>query len=143
MTRFSSNLKKMILIATFGLLPFAAVSASAQQTAHVNVPFAFAANKVSLPAGHYQILASDSSLTFINADSRRADSMLLTRNEQGDAIVTRGRLTFYVIGNRHVLTEVRFAGSSNYRKLLYQPKKERQVARNAAQDNRAVEIAMN
>jgi len=139
MTRLS-NLMRMILIGTFGL-SLAALSASAQQKAQVNVPFAFVANEVSLPAGHYQVLASDSSLTFVNVDRHRAEGMLLTRNEQGYAIATQGSLTFYVAGNRHVLTEAQFAGSSNSSRLLHQPKRERSVTGNIPA-GRTVEIAM-
>jgi hypothetical protein len=143
MTRSLSNLK-MVLIATFAsLLPLAAVTVSAQQKADVNVPFAFVANQVSLPAGHYQVLASDSSLTFIGADNRRAQALLLTRNEQGDAIAVRGAMKFYVIGNRHVLTEVRFAGSSNRSELLGQPKRGRLEADHTQNKGCAIEIAMN
>lgn len=142
MTRSS---KKLILIATFVLLPMmAAVSASAQQKDDVNVPFAFVANRVSLPAGHYQILVSDSqtSLTFINMDNHRAEAMLLTRSEHGDEIA-RGRLKFYVIGNRHILTEVQFAGSSNRSKLLGQPARERIALGDTKRNGDQIEIAMN
>ena len=78
MIRMSSNLKTMILIATFPLLAFAAVSASAQQKAKITVPFAFVANQVSLPAGHYEVLAANSHVTLISLESNKESTMLLT-----------------------------------------------------------------
>ena len=138
MTRSLSNLKKTILIATSALT---VVSASAQRKAEVNVPFAFEANQVSLPAGHYQVLVSGTSLAFINMNNRETQAMLLTRNEQANAIAETGRLRFHNAGNRYLLTEVQFAGSSIYSELLRQPKKERHVASNT-HEGRTVEIAM-
>lgn len=141
MTRSLSNLKKMILSTTLVLLPMASVSARAQQKANVNVPFAFVANQVSLPAGHYEVLRSDWYVTFINLDDRRTHAMLLIRDEPGDAIALQGLMNFYVIGGRHVLTEVQFAGSSMHSELLSQPKRERHID-NTKSRGGAIEIAM-
>jgi hypothetical protein len=142
MIRSSSKLKKMI-IATFGLLPFVAVSASAQEKAQVNVPFAFLADQVSLPAGHYKVLATDSHLTLINMENGRAQAMVLTMNEQGNAIEARGSMKFHVAANRYVLTEVLFAGSSEHKELLHQPMQEHITASLTPRRDDAIEIAMN
>jgi hypothetical protein len=142
MTRSLSTLKNMILIATFALLPLAAVNASAQNSAHVNVPFAFVANHNVVPAGYYQVISSETTLTLINANSGKALAMLLVRPENGDAIETQGRLSFQVSGSRHILTEAQFAGSSTHSKLLAQPKRERQVANNTNLSGATVEVAM-
>ncbi len=139
MTRSLSTLKSMLLIGTLGLVVLAAQDASAQNQSHVNVPFAFTANHHLMPAGYYEVLSSEISLTLINVNSRKVAAILLTRKESGDAIETRGRMEFFVSGNRHVLTQVQFAGSSMHSILLGQPKKERIVAWNAAL---TIELAM-
>ena len=142
MTGTVSNLKNAIMIAALALLPFAAVYASAQKNAQVNIPFAFQANHTNLPAGHYRVIASESSITFIDVDTGRAKAMLLTRDEPGYKASDRGRLEFYVSGSRHVLTNVQFAGSGKQVVLLRQPKKELVVAENASQADSTIEIAM-
>jgi hypothetical protein len=138
MTRSLSTLKNTILIAAFALLPFA-VTASAQTKARVNVPFAFVANHQLVPAGYYEVLSSDSTLTLINANTRKAQVVLVVRHEAGDAIETQGRLRFQVSGTHLVLIEVQFAGSSIHSELLARPKQERIVARNTAP---AIQVAM-
>jgi hypothetical protein len=139
MTRSLSTLKNTILIASLALLPFAAINASAQNKAIVNVPFTFIANHQVIPAGQYQVLSNDTSLTLIDANSRKAKAFLLVRPEYADAIESQGRLRFYVSGSRHVLVEAQFAGSSTHRRLLAQPKQERRVARS---EEPMIEVAM-
>ena len=132
MTRSHSTLKSMLLIGTLALVVLAARDASAQNRAYVNVPFAFTANHHLLPAGYYKVLSSENYLTLINVNSRKGEAILLIRKESGRAIETQGCMEFFVSGNRHVLTQVEFAGSSMHSVLLGQPKKERIVARNAS-----------
>lgn len=140
MTRSLSTMKNMILIATFTLLSLTSVDASAQNKATVNVPFAFVANHQMVPAGRYQIVSSEMSLTLIDANTGKAQGRFLVRHETGDAIETQGRLKFQVSGSRHVLIEVQFAGSSTHSRLLGQPKQEqRHVARNSEPP---IEVAM-
>jgi len=141
MTRHFASLKNMILIATFALLPMAAVNASAQNSAHVNVPFAFVANHQSVPAGYYQVLASDTSLTLIDTNTGKAQAILVVRHEAGPAIESKGMLTFKTSGGRHILTEAQFAGSSTHSELLAQPKQERQVA-STESNGATVQLAM-
>jgi len=141
MTRLISNLKNAMMIASFALLPFAAVHASAQNGTRVDVPFAFQANHAYLPAGHYRLVENGAVLTFINEDTGKTQAMLLTRDEQGYKELSRGRLEFYVSGNRHMLTDVQFAGSSKQIVLLRQPKAERVVAENATPADATIQIA--
>jgi hypothetical protein len=138
MTRSLSTLKSMLLIGTCALVIFAARHASAQNRSHVNVPFAFTANHHQMPAGNYEVLASETSLTLVNVNSKKV-AILLIRRESGDAIETRGRMEFFVSGSRHVLTQMQFAGSSMHSILLGQPKRERILARNASP---TIELAM-
>lgn len=142
MTRSVSTLKNVMIIATFALLPLAAVNASAQAKAYVNVPWGFVANHHYVPAGHYEVLASSGSITLIDANTRRAAAILLIREEAGPEVENRGRLEFYVSGSRHTLVEAQFAGSSQRSILLGQPKPERTEARNSDQAT-TFEIAMN
>lgn len=139
MTRSLPTLKSVFLIGALALVVFAARDSSAQNKSHVNVPFAFTANHHPVPAGYYEVLSSETSLTLINVNSRKAEAILLTRKESGDAIETQGRMHFFVSGNRHVLTPVQFAGSSMRSILLGQPKRERIVALNGAP---TIELAM-
>lgn len=142
MTRTASSLKNATLIAALALLPFAAVHASAQNRTQVNIPFAFQANHANLPAGHYRVIASESTLTFVNLNTGRVQALLLTRDEAGYAIPSQGRLEFYVSGHRHMLTEVQFAGSGKHKVLMRQPREERAVAENTSPADETVEIAM-
>jgi len=142
MTSKISTLKNAILIATFALLPLAAVEASAQTKAVVvDVPFAFVANHTSLPAGHYRILGNDDMLTFVNADTGTSRAIVLSRTEPSNTPQGLGKLEFYVSGNRHMLTEVRFGGTSTHNVLLRQPKPEREMARNGQASGQIIEIA--
>jgi|SRR5215831_13914312 len=141
MTRLFS-FKNAMMIAVLALLPFAAVHASAQKNAQVNIPFAFQANHTNLPAGHYRVIASESTLTFYNLDTGRMQALLLTRDEAGYNAPSRGRLEFYVSGNRRTLTDVQFAGSNKQIMLLRQPKKERVVADSGQPAGETTEIAM-
>lgn len=142
MTRHFASLKNMILIASVALLPLAAVNASAQNSARVNVPFAFVANHSAVPAGSYKVILSDTILTLINAETGRAQSMLLVRREDTAKIETQGRLSFEISGGRYILTDVQFAGSSEHNKLLAQPKREREVAKNTDPSGATIELAM-
>jgi hypothetical protein len=142
MTRQFASLKNMILTASVALLPLGAVNASAQNSARVNVPFAFVANHYAVPAGSYKVLLSDATLTLINANTGKAQSMLLVRREDIGAIQTQGRLSFEISGGRYILTEVQFAGSSAHSKLLVQPKSEHEVAKNTEPGDATVELAM-
>ncbi|HEY2466827.1 MAG TPA: hypothetical protein VGI45_03150 [Terracidiphilus sp.] len=137
-TNFAAK-KHMMVIAILALLPMAAVHASAQNSARVNVPFAFVANHTAMPAGQYEILSSETTLTLIDAGTGRAQAILLTRHEESESIETQGRMTFQISGTRRVLTEVRFAGSNMHSELLVKPKQERVVAQTAEP---AIEIAM-
>ena len=142
MNRTVTTLKNTLLIATIALAALAGTSASAQNKAFVTVPFAFTANHDALPAGRYEVLSSDTSLTFINPSTGHAQAILLTRHEAGDAIETQGSLCFQVTGSRYVLIEVRFAGSSTHSKLLTKPKQEGSVGRSGETATALVEVPM-
>lgn len=142
MTSKLPTLKNSILIAMFALLPLAAMEASAQtKDVTVDVPFAFVANHTSLPAGHYRILENNDLLTFVNVETGRSRALVLSRREPSNFSQTLGKLEFYVSGNRHLLTEVRFGGTSVHNVLLRQPKPERATARNREPAGQIIEIA--
>ena len=100
MTRSVSTL---MTIATFALLPLAVVNASAQAKAHVDVPWGFVANHHYVPAGYYEVLPSDNTMTLIDAKTGRAAAILLVHCKAGSKIENRGRLEFYVSGSRQLL----------------------------------------
>ena len=142
MTSKISLLKNSVLFVVLALLPLAAEKASAQnRDVIVNVPFAFVANHTNLPAGNYRIIADHSFLYFSNADTGDSQAVLITRPESGSPIEEASKLEFYVSGSRHLLTEVRFAGTGSRSVLLRQPKPERVVAGNTVPDGRFIEIA--
>lgn len=142
MTSKISTLKNSILIATFALLPLAAVEASAQTKAvTVDVPFAFVANHTSMPAGSYRIIANNDLLTFVHVDTGKAQALVLSRSESGTAAEPLGKAEFYVSGSRHLLTEVHFGGSNSHAVMLRQPRPEKVIARNGEPAGRIIEIA--
>ena len=141
MTSKISTLKNSILIATFALLPLAAVEASAQtRNVTVDVPFGFVANHTSMPAGHYRILWNNDLLTFVNADTGESQALVLIRTESGNSAEALGKLEFYMAGSRYWLTEVHFGGTSIHAVLLRQPKLERVIARNGEHAGQIIEI---
>jgi hypothetical protein len=142
MTYHISTLKIMFLVSLIAVLPFTADRASAQNAALVNVPFGFQANHVYLPAGYYEVLSSDNTVIFIDAKTCKAQAILLVRHEDGSEIETRGRLIFLVRGDRRMLKEVQFAGSSTHSELTLRPEKLREVARVPQPTNTTIEIAM-
>jgi hypothetical protein len=129
MIRNFSMLKRSMLVALFILVPAVAVKASAEtKEVRADVPFAFVVNHTHLPAGHYRVYADDMLLKIVNEESGKTEVVLLARNEEGRDSAWPGKLEFYVSGNRHVLTEVRFGGTGTRAILLQQPKRERVVA---------------
>lgn len=142
MTHQISTLKTMVLVSLIAVLPFTAHRASAQDTAHVNVPFAFQANHAYVPAGYYKVLSSENAVTFIDAKTGKAQAILLVRHEDGPAIETRGRLIFLARGNRRMLKEVQFAGSSLHSELAPPPEKTREIAGLPQSTNTIIELAM-
>jgi hypothetical protein len=143
MSRIYPTLKNAVLTAAFALLPYAAVSASAQNTAaRVDVPFPFVANHVPLPAGHYEIISSDTNLRLIDASTGKGQAMLLVRRECGTSPEGRGRLTFKRSGSQLVLSEVQFAGSPIHSVLLAQPIEERVVAQAPKAAGATIELAL-
>jgi hypothetical protein len=142
MTLHLSTLKKLFLTSVLAVLPFSANSASAQDSAQVLVPFAFVANNYYVPAGHYRVFSSDHALTLVRAESGKQQIILLVRHEDGPAIETRGRMTFQVVGNHHLLSEVRFAGSSVHSELVVKAKRESNVIGKSGQPTSQVELAM-
>lgn len=145
MTIKTSILKSSILLVTMALLPLAAVKASAQvKDVVVDVPFAFVANHVQLPAGHYKISAQGPFLSFSDAKTGTFQKTVLTRTEGSHPIEGLSKLEFYVVRGRPVLTEVRFGSTGTWNVLLSQPKREHEVASNGASNNepasRTIEI---
>jgi hypothetical protein len=121
-------LKKSMLVALFVLVPAVALKASAEsKEVRVDVPFAFVVNHTHLPAGHYRVYSDDTLLRIVDADSGRTQVVLVARNEESRNVAWPGQLEFFVSGDRHVLTEVRFGGTGT-RAILQPPKREHVVA---------------
>jgi hypothetical protein len=122
MTRSPSTFKSIVFATALVLSSFASANASDQDKALVKIPFPFTANHIALPAGQYWVLSSDTSISLLDAKTRKTQAILLVRHETGDAIETRGQLTFTRGVGRYVLTDVRFAGSQVHSCLQQRPK---------------------
>jgi hypothetical protein len=119
------------------------VSASAQATGSIYIPFAFTANHQNVPAGFYKVdLLSDRYLALIDSKTGATQTVLLVRPEQGSKISERSGFVFHLSGSRYYLKEVKIAGSSMRSELAIQPKFEPAMAKGEASDRSTLEIAM-
>ena len=140
--RFSSIAHLFLTVVTSGLL-LAGTCAAGQSNATVHIPFAFTANHQTLPAGHYTLeLLSDRFLCFSDSATGRHRGVILVQPESGQYIETRGRLRFRMRGDRHYLTEIRFAGSSMHSIPVIQQNLARELAA-SEQGGSPIEVGMN
>jgi hypothetical protein len=111
----------------------AATPNQAQQPLRVKIPFAFVADKVSLPAGEYivQLVRSDSPVMIvqrIDKDKREA-VMVMTHAAAANDWKSESCLVFRVYDNRYFLSETWTAGTRSGRQLLTSPI-EKELAKN-------------
>lgn len=101
------------------------LTASAETSAPVYVPFSFTANHQIVPAGFYKVsLLSDRCLALINNETGKTERVLVVRPEAGNKIESLGGLVFHSSGHHYTLKEVRMAGSSMHNVLTIPPKPE-------------------
>jgi len=142
MKRRLFSIAHLLLIALTAGLLLAGANAAAQSKATVYIPFAFTANHQTMPAGHYLLeLLSDRFLCFSDSRTGKHQAVIMVQPESGDYIETRGRLRFLSRGDRHYLTEIRFAGSSMHSLPVVRREQARELATNQ-QTASSVEIAM-
>jgi hypothetical protein len=130
-----------ILAAAVFVVLAATLTASAQTSAPVYVPFSFTANHQILPPGFYRVsLLSDRYLAFINSKTGRTERVVMIRPEAGNKIESSGGLIFHSSGRHYTLEQISMAGSSMHSVLTIQAKPERHVVKNATETT--LEIAM-
>jgi hypothetical protein len=105
--------KTRVLAATAALAMFAAaypvVAASAVRA---NVPFAFEAGDLQLPAGHYVIERAASSHYIEISNLDKADTVMVPVISSGNIPAEKSpRLRFERVGNTYRLADVKVAGS--------------------------------
>ncbi len=142
MTRHSAMLTNLLFslpLAT-GLL-CAAPAASAQNTATVNIPFAFSANNHQVAAGSYQVqLQGDRFLSLYNVKTSKTQ-VVMVRPESGRAIESQSRLTFKGNGGHYYLAQVWIAGKSSHSEMVVRPKATQEYARAIQPNRQTYEVA--
>jgi hypothetical protein len=132
----------LLWIALICALLLTDVHASAQSKATVKIPFAFTANHLAMPPGHYTLeLLSDRFLCFTASRTGKRLAVIMVRPDPVPYIETRGAVRFIVSGYRHYLTEIRFANSSIHSLPVLPHSLERELATNPPPAS-TVEIAM-
>ena len=127
--------KRAFVTATLFVLSLivAAQVAQADEPMLVNIPFAFVAGNVTLPAGEYRVqkLDRNSGVLLINRSKPSAAVMVVTHAAQAKELQTESKLIFNQYGNRYFLSQVWTAGSIRGRQLLKSPQEKEisQVAR--------------
>src|SRR5215510_3955277 len=128
---------KKTFFRTTGMLALAFFAATqmarAQEPLVGNIPFAFTAGKMMLPAGEYKVEkeTEDDVVLLIRRTDRSAATFALSHATQANAQQTESKLVFHHYGNRYFLTQVWVAGSSRGRELpISKQEKEQVLARN-------------
>jgi len=126
--------KRAFVTATLFVLSLivAAQVAQADEPMLVNIPFAFVAGKVTLPAGEYRVekLDRNSGVLLIKCSDPGATAMVVTHAAQANEPQTESKLVFNRYDNQYFLSQVWTAGSIRGRQLLKSPR-EKEVARSA------------
>jgi hypothetical protein len=118
--------KQSILLA--GLLALSSMAATqvaqAQETMVVNIPFAFTAGNVTLPAGEYRVqkMEQNSAVLLIHCWDARLATFVVTNPAQAKELQSQSKLVFNRYDNRYFLSQVWKAGSNRGRQLSKSPK---------------------
>ena len=116
-------MKKRLFVMA-GLLMFASIVATqvarADEPMLVNIPFAFVAGNVTLPAGEYRVekLHGNSAVVLIRCSDPSAAAVVLSNAAQATEIQTQSKLIFKRYDNRYFLSQVWRAGSISGRELM-------------------------
>ena len=119
--------KALFRIAMTGMLALALFAASqparAQQRLVVDIPFAFTAEKMTLPAGEYRVekLTDDPATLLIQRTDGRAAMAVITFAASSDAPQAQSKLVFRRYGARYFLSQIWVAGNTLGRQLQKSP----------------------
>src|SRR5713226_9571309 len=110
----------------------AAQAVKADEPMLVNIPFAFAAGNVTLPAGEYRVqkLDGNSAVLLIRCSDASAEAMVITSAAQAKELQSQSKLVFNRYDNRYFLSQVWTAGSIRGRQLSKSPQ-EKELAQTA------------
>jgi len=117
--------------------------ARAQDALLVNIPFAFTAGKMTLPAGQYRIqkAADTSSALLIQRTDRTAAGLVISRPVDTNwKQAGQSKAVFHRYGERYFLSQVWRAGNSRGRQLPESAKEKEQAL--AAHNQRPEEITI-
>jgi len=125
-----------------GILALAFLAAGsvvrAQEPLLVNIPFAFTAGKMTLPAGEYRVqsTAEASSALLIQRTDGSAATYVMPHAVQANRPQTQSKLVFRRNGERYFLSQVWIEGHSRGKELSPSAKEKEQtlLARNEAPD---------
>ena len=112
-------------------LAFVAASetASAQEPLLVNIPFAFTAGSMALPAGEYRVqkVAYDSSVLLIQRTDQGPATVAMSFAAMANSKQAQSKLVFHRCGNRYFLSQIWTAGSARGRELPKSPQEKEQA----------------
>ena len=118
----------LIIIVFAGMI---AINAHAQTKVIANIPFAFNAGKITLPAGRYTITvlnpASDRKILQIRSMNGRSSVVIMTTGITGHAS-DNAKLVFEHYGDRYVFAQAQLAGDETTLAALKPKKKSSLVA---------------
>ena len=126
--------KQSFLLA--GLLVLSSMAATqvarAQEAMVADIPFAFTAGNVTLPAGEYRVqkLDGNSAVLLIRCSDASAAAMVITSAAQAKDLQSQSKLVFNRYDNRYFLAQVWTAGSIRGRQLSKSPQ-EKELAQTA------------
>ena len=126
--------KQALVMATLFVLSFiaAAQAVRADDPMLVNIPFAFVAGNVTLPAGEYRVqkLDGNSAVVLIRCSDASTSAMALSNATQAKEIQTQSKLIFKRYNDHYFLTQVWSEGSNHGRELI-KSRAEKEAAQSA------------
>jgi hypothetical protein len=132
---------KKVLSRITGMLALAFLAAhavEAQEPVLANIPFAFTAGKMALPAGEYRVQesAQGSFMLLIQRTDRSAATFVMSNAVEVNRPQAHSKLVFHRIANRYYLSQIWVEGHSRGRELAPSSKEKQQglLARNEAPD---------
>lgn len=119
-------------ITMIAILTLATLAASeplrAEKTLVVNIPFAFTAGGIALPAGEYRVerTAYDTPALRIEGTDKGAAAFVLSFAAEAKASEAQPKLVFHCYGNRYFLFQVWTGGAERGRQLPKSPQEKEQ-----------------
>jgi len=104
-------------------------AARAQEPVLANIPFAFTAGKIALPAGEYRVQesAQGSFMLLIQRTDRSAATYVVSNAVEVNKPQTQSKLIFHRSGNRYYLSQIWVEGYSRGRELAPSAKEKKQA----------------